>query len=125
MPLTISKTVRPNAVWQEMYLQISKDQRVIINADGLWSPEMRPATIAWCGADGIQNRLAGNEYLVPGANVGALVAKVGSDTPFMPIGVYFDFFSPFEGPLFLAMNEHPEYHNQAGSVQAQIILFEL
>ena len=125
MPLTITKTVRPNAVWQEMYLQISKNQRVIIAADGLWSPEMRPETIVWCGADGIQNRLAGDEYLVPGANLGSLVARVGSDSTFMPTGVYYDFFSPYEGPLFLAMNENPEYHNQAGSVQAQSILFEL
>ena len=37
MPLTISKTVRPNAVWQEMYLQISKDQRVIINDEQRWT----------------------------------------------------------------------------------------
>jgi hypothetical protein len=125
MPLTISKTIRPNAVWQEMYLQIKKNQRVIITAEGLWSPEMRPATILWCGPDGIQNRLGGEEYLLPGTNLGSLIARVGSDNSMIPIGVYHDFFSPFEGPLFLAMNENPEYHNQAGAVQAQIIIFNL
>ena len=53
MALTITKTIRPNATWQEMYLQIKLDQRVIIAAEGLWSPESRPQTIIWCGADGI------------------------------------------------------------------------
>jgi len=69
---TITKTIRPNAVWQEMYLQVQKDQRVIISAEGLWSPEMRPLTIVWCGPDGIEGRPAGDRYLLPGTNVGAL-----------------------------------------------------
>lgn len=124
MPLTITKSVRPNATWQEMYLQVRKGQRVIISADGLWSPEMRPATIVWCGPDGITGRLAGDEFLVPGTNVGALVGRIGPEGPPVTLGSYHDFVSPFEGPLFLAMNENPEYHNQAGEVKAQIILFE-
>lgn len=123
MPLTITKTIRPNAVWQEMYLQVSKDQRVIIAAEGLWSPESRPATIVWCGPDGIEGRQADDKYLVPGANVACLVGKI-ADSPPMAVGNYFDFYSPFEGALWLAMNEVPEYHNQAGTVSAQIILFD-
>ena len=124
MALTITKTIRPNATWQEMYLQIKFDQRVIIAADGLWSPESRPQTIIWCGADGIEGRQANEKYLVPGSNVASLVGRVG-DSPAMPVGNYFDFYSPYEGPLWLAMNEVPEYHNQAGSLAAQIILFDL
>ena len=76
MAFTITKTVRPNAMWQEMYLQVAKDQRVIIAAEGLWSPEMRPATIVWCGPDGIQGRITGEDYLVPGANLAALCGDV-------------------------------------------------
>ena len=125
MALTLTKDVRPNATWQEMYLRIREGQRVVLSATGLWSPEMRPATILWCGPDGIAGRIAGQEYLLPGTNVGALVARIGSDHPPMPAGNYFDFYSPYDGPLFLAMNENPEYHNQAGAVQAQIILFDL
>jgi len=121
---TITKTVRPNAVWQEMYLQVKKDQRVIIASEGLWSPEMRPLTIVWCGPDGIEGRVANDNYLLPGTNVGAVVGRIG-DSPTLSMGNYFDFYSPYEGPLFLAMNENPEYHSQAGSVAAQIILFDL
>jgi len=106
-----------------MYLQVSKGQRVIISAEGLWSPEMRPATIVWCGADGIEGRLAGDDYLVPGTNVGSLVGRIG-DSSSLSVGNYYDFVSPHAGPLFLAMNEKPEYHNQAGALNAQIILFD-
>jgi len=124
MPLTISKTIRPNANWQEMYLQVKEGQRVIITAEGLWSPESRPATIVWCGPDGIENRPADERYLVAGTNVASLVGRIG-DSPAMSVGNYFDFYSPFEGALWLAMNEVPEYNNQAGSLLAQIILFDL
>ena len=123
MALTITKTIRPNATWQEMYLQVKEDQRIIIAAEGLWSPESRPATIVWCGPDGIEGRPAGDNYLVPGSNVASLVGRVG-DSPALSVGNYFDFYSPFEGALWLAMNEVPEYHNQAGSLSAQIILFD-
>ncbi|MBS12387.1 MAG: hypothetical protein CME19_12375 [Gemmatimonadetes bacterium] len=123
MALTITKSVRPNAVWQEMYLQIQEDQRVIISAEGLWSPESRPATILWCGPDGIEGRQADERYLVPGSNVASLVARIG-DSPAMSVGNYFDFYSPYAGSLWLAMNEVEEYHNQAGSLNAQIILFD-
>lgn len=124
MPLTINKTIRPNAIWQEMYLRVQEGQRLVISAEGIWSPEMRPATITWCGANGIEGFLAGDEYLLPGTNVGALICRVGQENPPLAAGVYFDLFSPYEGPLFMAMNENPEYQNQAGSIQAQIILFE-
>lgn len=124
MALTITKTIRPNATWQEMYLQIKNDQRIIIAAEGLWSPESRPQTIVWCGADGIVGRMADERYLVPGSNVASLVARIG-DSPAMAVGNYFDFYSPYEGPLWLAMNEVTDYHNQAGSLAAQIILFDL
>ena len=124
MAFTITKQVRSNGTWQEMYLQVQKDQRVIISAEGLWSPEMRPATIVWCGPDGIEGRLADEKYLLPGTNVGALIDRIG-DSPVMSVGNYWDFYSPYEGPLWLTMNENPEYHNQAGLVHAQIILFDL
>ena len=123
MALTLTKTVRPNAVWQEMYLHIKEDQRVIIAAEGLWSPESRPATIVWCGPDGIEGRKADDRYLVPGSNVASLVARIG-DSSAMTAGNYFDFYSPFAGPLWLAMNEVPDYHNQAGKLSVQIILFD-
>ncbi|MCZ6633810.1 MAG: hypothetical protein O7G87_10410 [bacterium] len=124
MAFTITKQVRPNAVWQEMYLQIRKDQRVIIAAEGLWSPESRPLTIIWCGPDGIEGKLANEDYRLPGTNVGALIGKIG-DSPILTVGNYWDFYSPYAGPLFLCMNENPDYHSQAGLLHAQMILFDL
>ena len=108
-----------------MPLRSPAGAQVIITADGLWSPEMRPATIVWCSPDGIQGRLAGEDYLLPGANVGALIARTGKDNPPLAVGNYFDFYATHDGPLFMAMNENPEYHNQAGALKAQIILFDL
>lgn len=124
MALTITKSIRPNATWQEMYLQVKQDQRIIIAAEGLWSPEMRPATIVWCGPDGIEGRPASDEYHCPGTNVGALLVRIAS-SPIMSAGNYFDYYSTYSGPLFMSMNEVPDRHNQAGSVHAQIILFDL
>ena len=124
MAFTITKTVRPNATWQEMYLQVRKGQRVIITSEGMWSPEIRPITTVWCGPDGIEGRVAGDDYLVPGTNVGALVGRIGK-SPTLTLGNYCEFYSVYEGPLFLCMNEKPEYHNQAGSMSTQIVLFDL
>ena len=125
MPLTITKTVRPNARWQEMYVQVQKGQRVVIIAKGLWSPDIRPETLVWCGPDGFESRLTGDDFIVPGANLGALVGRIGRETNPFPIGNYYDFVSTFEGPLFMAMNDKPEHLNQAGEVDAQMILFDL
>lgn len=125
MAFNITKTVRPNAIWQEMYLKISINQRVILSADGIWSPEMRPETIVWCGPDGLFGRIAEEGYLAPGGNLAALVGKIGENSPPLAIGNYFDFYSPYEGTLFLAMNERSDYYNQAGFLKVQIILFDL
>ena len=38
-------------------------------------------------------------------------------------GEFDDFKSLVEGVLFLAINDNPEHHDQAGAIQAQIILF--
>ena len=124
MALTMTKTIRPNATWQEMYLQVKQDQRVIVAAEGLWSPEMRPATIVWCDPDGIEGRPAPDDYLCPGTNIGALLVRI-ADSPIMSAGNYFDYYSTYSGPLFMAMNEVPERHNQAGTVHAQIILLDV
>ena len=123
MAITITKAVRPTPKWQEMYLKIKQDQRVIIAAEGLWSPDLRN-TIGWCGPDGIVGRIAGEGYLMPGTNVGALIMKIGKFGP-VAVGNYYDFKSLVDGVLFLAINDNPEYHDQAGVVHAQIILFDV
>ena len=57
-------------------------------------------------------------------NVGALIMKIGKFGP-VAVGNYYDFKSLVDGVLFLAINDNPEYHDQAGVVHAQIILFDV
>ena len=116
------RTVRPSPQWQDTLIRIEKGQRVVIDAEECWSPDMRNQ-IAWCGADRVYNLPAGEGYLMPGTNVGALIGKV-DDGPIFAIGARYDFFSDWDGVLHLAMNENPEYNNQAGKVVAQVIVFD-
>ena len=116
------RIVRPSPQWQDTLIRIEKGQRVVIDAEECWSPDMRNQ-IAWCGADGVYNLPAGEGYLMPGTNVGALIGKVGDGTIFA-IGARFDFISDRDGVLHLAMNENPEFNNQAGKLVAQVIVFD-
>ena len=121
MALTVTRIVRPSPVWQESYVRVKKGQRMVIDADGPWSPDPRNRTV-WCGADGIPSVIANEDFLLPGTNVGALIGKIG-DTVFA-IGARYDDGAPAEGVIFLAMNENPAHNNQAGQLPAQIIVFD-
>lgn len=121
MALTIIHTARPSPVWQETYVRAKKGQRMVIDAQGAWSPDTRNR-ICWCGADGIANLAAGEDFLMPGTNIGALIAKIG-DVVFA-VGSRYDNSAPADGVLFLAMNENPAHNNQAGVLPAQIIIFD-
>lgn len=121
MALTIIRTVRPSPEWQDTLIRIHNGQRVVIDTEEVWSPDMRNQ-IVWCGADGVYNLTAGEDYLLPGANVGMLIARVGDGQPFA-VGSRYDFISDRNGVLHLAMNENPEYNNQAGKLMSQVIVF--
>ena len=121
MALTVIRTARPSPVWQESYVRVKKGQRLVIDAEGAWSPDTRNRT-CWCGADGIAKTPAGDGYRLPGTNIGALIAKIG-DVIFA-VGSRYDNAAPADGVIFLAMNENPEYNNQAGALLAQIIIFD-
>ncbi|MDP7449844.1 MAG: hypothetical protein QF689_14725, partial [Candidatus Latescibacteria bacterium] len=84
MALTILRTVRPSTTWQDSLILIGENQRVVFDVEETWSPDMRDQ-IAWCGADGIYRHPAGEGYLLPGANVGALIARIG-DGPVFAVG---------------------------------------
>ena len=77
----------------------------------------------WCGADGVYKHAAGEGYLLPGTNVGALIARIG-DGPAVSVGSRHDIVADRSGTLFLAMNDHPDHNNQAGKVVAQVVLFD-
>ena len=121
MALTLIHTARPSPVWQETYVSVKKGQRLVIDAQGAWSPDTQNR-ICWCGADGIPNLPAEEGFLMPGANVGALIAKI--DDMVFAVGSRYDNAAPAEGVIFLAMNENPEHNNQAGSLPTQIIIFD-
>ena len=121
MALTVIRTARPSPEWQESYVRVKKGQRLVIDAEGAWSPDLRNR-IGWCGADGVPNLAAGEGFLMPGANVGALIAKI--DDVVFAVGSRYDNAAPADGVIFLAMNENLEYNNQAGSLLAQIIVFD-
>ena len=121
MALTVIHTARPSPVWQESYVRVKKGQRLVIDAEGTWSPDLQNR-IGWCGADGVANTPGSAAYLLPGTNIGALIAKIG-DTVFA-VGSRYDNPAPDNGVIFLAMNETPHNNNQAGSLLAQIILFD-
>jgi hypothetical protein len=121
MALTVIRTSRPSPVWQESYVRVKKGQRLVIDADGAWSPDLQNRT-GWCGADGVPKTPAGDGYLLPGTNIGALIAKIGSDI--FAAGSRYDNPAPADGVIFLAMNENPNNNNQAGSLLAQIIIFD-
>jgi hypothetical protein len=122
MALTILRTVRPSTTWQDTLVVIKEGQRVVFDAEETWSPDMRDQ-IAWCGADGIYRHPARDGYLLPGANVGALIARIDKG-PIFAVGSRHDVIADGAGTLFLAMNDHPDYKNQAGKVVVQIILFD-
>lgn len=121
MAFTVIRTARPSPVWQESYVRIEKGQRLVIDAEGAWSPDLQNRT-GWCGADGVPKTPAGDNYLLPGTNIGALIARVGSSI--FAVGSRYDNPAPADGVIFLAMNENPNNNNQAGSLLAQIIIFD-
>ncbi|MCC7261742.1 MAG: hypothetical protein IT369_04375 [Candidatus Latescibacteria bacterium] len=121
MAVTILRTVRPSPQWQDTLIRLQAGQRVVIDTEETWSPDMQNQ-IVWCGADGVYNLQAGEGYLLPGANVGALIARVGEGRPFA-VGSRSDFRAEGEGILYFAMNEHPQRHCQAGKLLSQVIVF--
>ena len=54
MALTVIRTVRPSPEWQDTLIRLRQGQRVVIDTEEVWSPDMRNQTV-WCGADwGVQ-----------------------------------------------------------------------
>ena len=121
MALTVIRTARPSPVWQESYVNVKKGQRLVIDADGAWSPDLQNRT-GWCGAEGVPKTPAGDGFLLPGTNIGSLIARIGNTV--FAVGSRYDNPAPADGVIFLAMNENPNNNNQAGSLLAQIIIFD-
>jgi hypothetical protein len=122
MAVTIVRPVRPSPQWQDTLIRLHRGQRVVVDVEGTWSPDLRDQ-IVWCGADGVYRLAAGADYLMPGTNVGAVVGRVGAGSPFA-VGSRHDFIVALDGVLYLAMNESAARNCQAGQVMAQVIVFD-
>ena len=124
MSLTVVRMARPSREWQESYVRVKKGQRLVVDAEGAWSPDFGNRT-GWCGGDGVPNLIAGDGFLMPGANVGALVGRIGGgDAKVLALGHRYDNVALDEGVLYIAMNEREGAINQAGSLLVTIILFD-
>lgn len=122
MAVTIMRTVRPSPQWQDSLIRVRRGNRLVIDVEGVWSPDMRDH-IVWCGADGLYRVPAGPGYLLPGTNIGAVIGRIGNGKPFA-VGSRHDLILSADGVLFLAMNEDPAHNCQAGQVTAQVIVFD-
>ncbi|MDE0021344.1 MAG: hypothetical protein OXT69_08180 [Candidatus Poribacteria bacterium] len=122
MSLTVVRLVRPTPEWQESYVRVKAGQRLVVDAEGAWSPDLRNRQ-GWCGGDGIPNLIAGDGFRLPGANVGCLVGRIGNGKP-RAFGHRYDNYLDEDGVVFLAMNENPNHNNQAGQLLVQLILFD-
>jgi hypothetical protein len=122
MAVTIVRTVRPSPAWQDTLIRLRAGNRLVIDVEGVWSPDMHDQ-IVWCGADGIYRQPAGDGYVMPGTNIGAVIGRLGQGSP-LGIGSRYDLVVPEDGVLFLAMNENPSRNCQAGQVTAHVIVFD-
>ena len=122
MAVTILRTIRPSPEWQDSLIRVTQGQRIVIDTEEVWSPDMRNQ-IVWCGADGVYNLPAGAGYRLPGANVGMLIAHIGDGPPFA-VGSRHDFRADRDGVIFFAMNENPDRNCQAGKLLTQVIVFD-
>ena len=120
--LTVIRLVRPTPAWQESYVRVRSGQRLAVDAEGAWSPDLRNRQ-GWCGGDGIPNLIAGDGFRLPGANVGCLVGRIG-DGPVRAFGHRYDNVVHEDGVVFLAMNENPSHNNQAGQLLVQLIVLD-
>lgn len=122
MAISILRSVRPTSKWQDSLIRIRLGQRVVIDSEETWSPDMLDQVV-WCGPDGIYKFPGSDQYLVPGANVGCLVARIGNGKAFA-VGSRYDFLAKEAGVIFFAMNEDPQRNSQAGKILTQVIVFE-
>jgi len=116
MALTVIRTARPSPVWQESYVRVEKGQRLIIDAEGAWSPDLQNRT-GWCGGDGVPKTPGSSDYLLPGTNIGALIAKIGEVV--FAVGSRYDNPPPLTGVFFLALTKGQKNTNKQESYLAQ------
>lgn len=118
-PVDVQIDVQADAPWQDTGIQVRRGNRVqVLYLSGEWSiwVETDPMT------DG--NGQTGRPEdcrLLPDANLGGLIGRVGENPPFF-IGNEADLFSEYEGTLQLSMNDCTPFESNGGALTVQVII---
>jgi hypothetical protein len=118
-PVDVQIDVRADAPWQDTGLSVRRGDRVQIKyLSGEWS--------IWVGADPMTdgNGQTGRPEdcrLMPEANLGGLIGRVGENPPFF-VGNETDFFSDYSGTLQLSMNDCTPFESNGGSLIVAVII---
>lgn len=110
---TTGRVVPAQRMWMPTGVQVQNGGRLQVRTDGNWTAaggqsanlaEAQP-TLPMVNADGYPNTANQQQLLLPSANRGALIGKIGENgAPFL-IGANFDGDVNGDGELFLSMNE--------------------
>lgn len=118
-PVDVQIDVQADAPWQDTGLAIRRGDRVQIKyISGEWS--------IWVGADPMTdgNGQTGRPEdcrLMPEANLGGLIGRVGENPPFF-IGDEADLFSEYNGTLQLSMNDCTPFESNGGMLTVAVLI---
>jgi hypothetical protein len=128
-PLHTTATINANQGWQSTGRVVKKDDHITISyISGQWTVNYQNlnSTDPYVDADGYSrpNRI-GNPPLA-GANDGALIGRIGTESPFL-VGKYKFLIAPVEGELSLRINDDdpgawPGTWDNRGSIDVQILI---
>lgn len=111
--------VQANVMWQDTGIQVRRGDTVKIQyISGKWS--------IWLDADPLTdgNGQSGRDEtcgLLQGANIGALIGRVGGNPPFL-IGNGTEIYIDYDGTLQLSMNDCPEFGNNGGALTVSVVI---
>lgn len=118
-PVSQEVEVQANVMWQDTGIQVRYGDTVKFQyISGQWT--------IWIDADPLTDGMGqyGREEtcrLMPEANLGGLVGRVGDGPPFF-IGNEIEIYSVQNGTLQLSINDCPQFDNNAGSLTVSVVI---
>ncbi len=112
-PQPVSAVVAANGGWQRTQVTVQAGGQLTISATGRWaSAPQSPNTIARANipgtdANGYPNTAGQGQTILPSANIGALIGRIGDGAPFL-VGASYNGTAPASGVLSLSMNDNSE-----------------
>lgn len=117
-PVSAAAAVPAAGGWTRTGVTVRAGQRLELAAKGDWSAGGSAAT---ANADGFSARTAG--ALMPGANVGALIGKIGERGQPFAVGVSYAGVAAADGELLLAFNDDPQFvGDNSGRMAVQVVV---